>query len=282
MQSRTRDYERIEEAIHFIEGHFRDQPDLTEMAARAGVSGYHFQRLFKRWAGISPKRFVQFLTVEHAKTLLEQSRSLLDVTYEAGLSSPSRLHDLFVNIEAVTPGEFKNRGAGRTISYGIHETPFGECLLSLTEKGICGLCFVWPDGPQAAVADMKEKWSGARLVENPRLIAPVVDRIFARRRRNGAPGLTLFLNGTNFQIKVWEALLRIPEGHVVSYRDVALLVGRPEATRAVASAVAANPIGFLIPCHRVIRSSGVIGDYRWGSARKKALLVREAAGILHA
>ncbi|HZO99048.1 MAG TPA: bifunctional helix-turn-helix domain-containing protein/methylated-DNA--[protein]-cysteine S-methyltransferase [Terriglobia bacterium] len=271
------DYPQIEKAILFLERHFRDQPELSEVAQHVNLSEFHFQRIFRRWVGISPKRFVQFLTVEYAKKVLEESRSLLDATYDSGLSSPGRLHDLFVNLEAVTPGEYKLKGNGLTINYGFHASPFGECLLAVTERGICGLGFVGPGGRSRALADFKRRWSEAKYDERPHKTRPYIERIFDLARNHNTQPLTLLLVGTNFQIKVWQALLRIPPGMVVCYEDLARRVARPSAARAVGSAVAQNPISFLIPCHRVIRKLGITGDYHWGATRKKAMLAWEAA-----
>lgn len=273
----SRDYLRIEKAINYLGKSFRQQPDLREVARSVNLSEYHFQRLFRRWAGISPKRFVQFLTVEYAKKMLDESTDLLRVTYEAGLSSPGRLHDLFVTAEAMTPGEFKQQGAGVKIIYGIHSSPFGECLLSTTDRGICGLSFIHPNGRAKAMKQLKENWTKAEFQENHDVTRPFVERIFSPKKKNGAPPVSLLLQGTNFQIKVWEALLKIPPGHVLAYEDVAALIGKPGASHAVGHAIAQNPIGYVIPCHRVIRKIGVAGDYRWGSARKKAMLAWEAA-----
>lgn len=277
MQTLSQDYSRIERAILFLEKNFHSQPELKEIARAVNLSEFHFQRLFRRWAGISPKRFVQFLTVQHTKGLFNGSRSLLDVTYDAGLSSPSRLHDLFVSVEAVTPGEFKTRGKGLRISYGFHPTPFGECILGVTDRGICHLSFV-PDGArERALRQLMSRWNGADFVEDKELTSPYATRIFATRSLRGDRPLTLYLKGTNFQIKVWEALLTLAPGSVVSYEDLAARVGSTGAARAVGNAVAQNPIAFIIPCHRVIRKSGVIGNYRWGPMRKKAMLAWEAA-----
>jgi len=272
---RTEDYARIEQAIIFIEQNFREQPDLKEVAGYLGLSEYHFQRLFGRWAGISPKRFLQFLTVEHAKQLLKQSKNLLDVTYETGLSSPGRLHDLFVTCEAMTPGEFKNEGEGLTIYYGFHPSPFGECLLAVTERGVCGLEFVSNEGREAVLNEFRQKWAKANLVEAPAQTEPFADQIFNPVKQKQA--LPLVLKGSNFQLKVWQALLKIPFGAVVSYEDIANHIGQPKAVRAVGNAVAHNPIGFVIPCHRVIKKVGRIDEYHWGSARKRAILAWEAA-----
>jgi AraC family transcriptional regulator of adaptative response/methylated-DNA-[protein]-cysteine methyltransferase len=275
---RATDYARIERAIRYLEENYRRQPDLKELARGAGLSEFHFQRLFRRWAGISPKRFVQYLTAGHAVRLLRESRSNLDTAHEAGLSGGGRLHDLLVNFHAVTPGELKRDGAGLTLQYGFHPSPFGECLIALTARGICHLGFVPPEGKLAALAELAAEWPRARLEEAPRATAPIARRLFARG--NGrSPEIGLHVPGTNFQIKVWEALLRIPPGRVVSYEDLPRHIPAPRAVRAVANAVAHNPVAWLIPCHRVIRKSGALGGYRWGETRKKALLAWETARI---
>ena len=273
----SQDYKRVEQAILYIEQHIHQQPSLTEVAASINLSEYHFQRLFTRWVGISPKRFLQFLTKEYAKELLERSENLLAVAYETGLSSPGRLHDLFVTCEAVTPGEFKSRGEGLAISYGFHPTPFGECLVALTERGICSLSFVPPGERQEMLEMLRGRWQRARLERDEARTWPLVAKIFAQYTGDAPSPLHLLLSGTNFQIKVWEALLRIPPGAVVSYEDIAVSIGAPQAVRAVSNAVAHNPIPVIIPCHRVIRKSGDLGGYHYGAARKKALLGWEAA-----
>jgi AraC family transcriptional regulator of adaptative response/methylated-DNA-[protein]-cysteine methyltransferase len=273
------DYQRIEKAIQFLAENFHSQPSLKEISGNIHMSEFHFQRLFTRWVGISPKRFLQFLTKEYAKTLLEKSINLLDVTYESGLTSPGRLHDLFVTCEAVTPGEYKTKGAGLEIAYGYHATPFGECMLALTGRGICGLSFVQNDGRQPVFADLKNRWAHAKLVEDPYVTRPFVKRIFdPSKQKNSAP-LYLILNGTNFQIKVWEALIKIPMGAVVSYESVAAHIGMPKASRAVGNAVGSNPVSFVIPCHRVIRKTAEFGNYGGGVARKMAMLGWEAVQI---
>jgi len=277
MQMNPEDYRRIEKAIQFLAENYHQQPSLDEVARSVNLSEFHFQRLFRRWAGISPKRLVQFLTLEHAKQALEESRSVLDAAYDAGLSSPSRLHDLFVTAEAMTPGEFKAKGAGLGISYGFHPSPFGECLLAVTERGICGLGFVGEGGRSQALEDFKQRWPAATFRENSQKTRTYVDSIFSSQKRNGGDPVKLLLMGTKFQIKVWEALLRIPSGTVICYEDLARRVGKPSAARAVGSAVGRNPISFLIPCHRAIRKMGITGDYHWGAARKKAILAWEAA-----
>jgi AraC family transcriptional regulator of adaptative response/methylated-DNA-[protein]-cysteine methyltransferase len=275
------DYERIEKAIQFLADNFHSQPNLKEIAAKIHVSEYHFQRIFSRWVGISPKRFLQFLTKEYAKTLLEKSINLLDVTYESGLTSPGRLHDLFVTCEAVTPGEYKARGAGLEITYGYHATPFGECILAKTNRGICGLSFVQSDNRRSVFVNLKQQWQNARLIEAPDVTRPFVSRIFNPSEGRNSPPLHLVLSGTNFQIKVWEALIKIPMGAVVSYEDVAAHIGMPRACRAVGNAVGSNPISFAIPCHRVIRKTAEFGNYGGGVARKLAILGWEAVHSYH-
>ncbi len=231
MQSLARanaDYERIEKAIKFIESNVSSQPRLKDIAAHIGLSEYHFQRLFSRWVGISPKRFLQFLTKEYAKQLLENATNLLDVTYEAGLTSPGRLHDLFVTCEAVTPGEFKTKGDGLTITYGFHPSPFGECMLATTARGICGFYFVKDGNRNHTFSELKYFWKNAKLIEDPEPSRDMVNQIFNPSSANKSMPLHLVLNGTNFQIKVWEALIKIPFGAVVSYEDVAVQVGSAE------------------------------------------------------
>lgn len=273
------DYQRIEDAINYLETNYQHQPSLGEIAASLNMSEYHFQRLFSRWVGISPKRFLQYLTKEHAKELLGNSANLLETAYETGLSGPGRLHDLFVNCEGVTPGEFKTQGAGLTITYGYHPTQFGDCLLATTERGICNLIFIQEGDRQTAFAILKHDWKKASFEENPSRTSPLMEQILELSSEGKASPLTLYLHGTNFQIKVWEALLKIPVGSVVAYQDLAYYIGRPTAARAVSNAVAHNPIPFLIPCHRVIRKAGEFGGYRYGSARKKAMLGWEMASL---
>lgn len=269
------DYQRIEQAILYLETHFKDQPTLEDVAASAGLSEYHFQRLFTRWAGVSPKRFLQFLTKEGAKDLLDRSENLLDTTHQLGLSSLGRLHDLFVTTEAVTPGEFKTRGEGLTIRYGLHASPFGQCLLAVTERGICHLGFVQRGESEGAAIDaLVTEWKNARMLEDRKATAPLVEPIFDLNARTK---LNLHLRGTNFQLKVWEALLHIPAGTATTYEGLAERIGQPTASRAVGTAVGHNPIAVLIPCHRVIRKVGEFGNYRYGAERKKALLTREHA-----
>lgn len=272
------DYERVAAAIRFIEGNFPGQPTLGEVASALGLSPFHFQRLFQRWAGVSPKRFLQFLTTEYAKRLLDQSMSVLDTTYEVGLSSPARLHDHFVSLEAVTPGEYKRRGAGLRIRYGTHPSPFGPILLAVTERGICWLSFLSGKSDDIDLASLQQFWKGAEFSADNAGTRTIAERIFARRD-NEEGTLRLLAGGTNFQINVWKALLRIPSGFLCSYDQVARAMGNPSASRAVGKALASNPVGYLIPCHRVIRKVGIPGSYRWGETRKRALIAWEAAGV---
>lgn len=273
----TTDYQRVAQAIQFLEQNYQTQPSLEELAAELALSPFHLQRLFTQWAGVSPKRFVQYLTAEHAKSLLTNAHSVLDATYATGLSSPGRLHDLLVATEAVTPGEFKQRGAGLQIAYGRHATPFGDCLLAVTGRGICQLLFVTEGGWEQAVAELHDQWQAAALIADQTQTQPLIDQIFPVDGSDGQRSVSLLLKGTNFQLKVWKALLQIPAGAAWSYEDVAQAIGQPKAARAVGNAVGANPIAYLIPCHRVIRKSGIVDAYRWGSTRKKAMLVWESA-----
>lgn len=266
------DYQRIAKAIRFLEEHTRRQPELKEVAAHLQLSEHYTQRLFSRWAGISPKRFLQVVTKEHAKSLLASSKSVLDATYETGLSSTSRLHQLLVQCEAVTPGEFTSGGDGLKIAYGVHPTPFGECLLATTERGICGLRFLENAGRTEALRTLKARYEKAHWSKVPSRTQPLARRIFKPwQETDELQPLYLLLKGTNFQVKVWEALLRIPPSALVTYKDVASHLGTPQAARAVANAVGDNPLHYVIPCHRVIRSTGAFGDYQGGTARKKAL-----------
>jgi AraC family transcriptional regulator of adaptative response/methylated-DNA-[protein]-cysteine methyltransferase len=277
MQDLSRDYGRIERAIRFLESSFRRQPSLEDIAEAAGLSEFHFQRLFGRWVGITPKRFLQYLTKEHAKRLLEGPGSLLDAAYESGLSGPSRLHDLLVSCEAVTPGEFKSKGEGMMISYGVHPSPFGDFMIALTQRGICGLHFLREDGEKGFEARLGKIWQRAVIRKDQSGTVDIAQRVFRRGGGARMEPLHLLVKGTNFQIKVWEALLRIPLGSAVSYENLAASIGLPRATRAVGTAVGANPIPFLIPCHRVIRKTGEFGNYGEGRERKKAILGWESA-----
>lgn len=284
------DYRRVEQAILFLERRHADQPDLAEVARSVNLSEYHFQRLFTRWVGISPKRFLQFLTKEHAKRLLERSGSLLEAAYGAGLSGPGRLHDLFVAAEAVTPGEYKRGGEGLSLDYGVHPSPLGECLLAASERGVTDLIFLGAaEGPGAsgrepvagvedALALLRRRWPKAALRDNAERTGRLSRALFAFWAGEAleAP-LALHLRGTNFQLKVWEALLRIPPGQVTTYQELAAAVGKPAAARAVGAAVGSNPLPVVIPCHRVLHKLGDFSGYRYGTARKKALLGWETA-----
>jgi AraC family transcriptional regulator, regulatory protein of adaptative response / methylated-DNA-[protein]-cysteine methyltransferase len=271
----ARDYERVACAIEHLWRRAGDQPDLADLARQAHLSEHHFQRLFTRWAGVSPKRFLQYLTVEHAKTRLEASRSVLDVAGDVGLSGPGRLHDLFISLEAMSPGDYKAGGAGLEIRYGIHETRFGPALVAVTGRGICGLHFLQNESD--GVSLLREDWPRAALREDTAATAPLAQRIFAPLHGGSGQPLALLVKGTNFQVRVWRALLALPEGTVTTYGQLARCIGAPRSARAVGSAVGANPIAWLIPCHRVIRESGELSRYRWGNTRKAALLGWEAA-----
>jgi AraC family transcriptional regulator of adaptative response/methylated-DNA-[protein]-cysteine methyltransferase len=266
---------RIARAIAYAAEHYQDQPSLEDMAGAACLSPFHFQRVFKRWAGISPKRFLQYVTLSHAKRLLVEDASVLDAALGTGLSGPSRLHDLFVTCDAMTPGEFKALGANLVIRWGVHDGPLGRVVLGVTERGICWLSFV-TDDEAAVIEAFRREWQGATLVRDQAATAGYVRRGFELSERSVEP-LPLLLRGTNFQIKVWEALLRIPFGHLVSYQAIAEAIGQPRAVRAVGAAVGRNNISWLIPCHRVILSTGVIHNYRWGTTQKRKLVTLEGA-----
>ncbi len=278
LEQQSQDYYRIEQALNYLNNHIGEQPTLKEIADALSLSEYHFQRMFTRWVGISPKRFLQYLTRERAKSLLAQSHSLLDVALEAGLSGPGRLHDLFVVTEAVTPGEYKSRGRGLKITYGFHPSPFGECLLASTPRGLSNLIFVQDGNRAAATITLQRAWPLAELRESASETEGMVRRIFNLGPGTDETPLNLHVQGTNFQIKVWEALLAIPARSLVAYEDLAVYIGKPKAVRAVANAVGKNPVPVLIPCHRVIRKMGGLGGYRYGLARKQALLGWELAG----
>jgi len=246
------DYKRIEKAIHFIEDNFKSQPTLDEIAEYVHLSKYHFNRMFKRWAGIGPVQFLKFITLDYTKKKLAKSKSLLDASLDAGLSGSSRLHDLFVTFDAMTPGDFKKQGDGLKIEYRFCASPFGECLIATTERGICHFGFVQKNNRSNALNQLYEAWPGAIFCEKFQSIDPLVNRIFNLDQTDEFRPFNILIKGTNFQINVWKALLQIPSGNVVSYQDIAEYMGRPKAFRAVASAIAINPVAYLIPCHRVI------------------------------
>jgi AraC family transcriptional regulator of adaptative response/methylated-DNA-[protein]-cysteine methyltransferase len=266
-------YHRIEKAIQYLEENFQRQPELEEVAEKVHISPFHFQRLFTEWAGISPKRFLQFLTVDFLKTKLEQSKNIIEAADAAGLSSQSRVYDLFTTLEAVTPQEYKQKGSGIRIEYGMHDTPFGSCLLGVTERGICWLSFIQTDeDPKIELEKMKEHWYNSIFHQDQNLTQEFVTNIFSHENTKAQKKLHVFVKGTNFQIKVWEALLRIPMGDVTTYQGIAQHIHNPKAMQAVGSAVGSNHIAYLIPCHRVIRKDGILGEYRWSATRKKSII----------
>lgn len=270
------DYERIEKAIEFLKQNFKQQPDLDEVAKQVYLSPFHFQRLFKEWAGVSPKKFVQFLSVEYAKGLLKQNLSLFDASFETGLSGTGRLHDLFMNIEGMTPGEYKNGGQDLEIQYSFAETIFGDVIIASTRKGICYLSFVSEE--QKETENLFKLFPNADFIQKTDLIQQNALKFF-RADWNDLQKIKLHLKGTPFQLKVWQSLLKIPLGNVSTYTSIASAVQNPNAMRAVGTAIGNNPVAFLIPCHRVIRSSGIIGEYHWGSNRKTAILGWEASSV---
>ena len=276
--ARLDEYEPVARAIDFLVERYEDKPGLEATAAHVGLSPQHFQRVFKAGAGVSPKRFLQYLAAGQARRAMARGESILDASLSAGLSGPSRLHDLFLVAEAMTPGAYRRKGEGLTIRHACVDGPLGRALIGATDKGVCWLSFCAPGDEAAHMEEMKGDWPAAAFVEDGQAIAPLAARAFAFavRRRLDAP-LGLHVQGTNFQLKVWEALLRIPYGEVVTYGDIAREIRKPRAARAVGAAVGANMISLLIPCHRAILSSGVVHNYRWGSARKKAILAMEEA-----
>jgi AraC family transcriptional regulator of adaptative response/methylated-DNA-[protein]-cysteine methyltransferase len=272
------DYDRIAAVIHYLDQHAPSQPALADLASAAGLSESHFHRLFRRWAGITPKDFLQCLTAEHAKLRLRESASVLDAALDSGLSGPGRLHDLLVTIEAASPGEFKSGGRGLRIEWGFAESPFGICSLGWNSRGICHLAFHDAPPKSSVPAELKHDWPQAELRRNDRAVRRLAKTIFYPDAR--AASLKAFVRATPFQLKVWRALLRIPEGGVVSYGGIARAIGDAKAARPVGSACGANPVAWLIPCHRVIRETGIVQGYRWGSTRKRALLACESAKLI--
>lgn len=271
-QEKSRDYQRIHKVIAHLGSHYQDQPSLEDISSLMGLSPWHFQRLFQRWAGLTPKQFLQVLTLEHAKQSLKKSASVLDAALDAGLSGPGRLHDLMVNIEGVTPGTFKAEGQGLTLHYGFHPTPFGPCLLALSDRGICGLEF---NGEKSkALESLKKRMPLATLKADEAATGALVSQIFSGEGFR----LKLLVEGSHFQIMVWKALLAIPPGGLSTYGQIARAVKKPGAAQAVGQALGENPIAWLIPCHRVIKSSGALGGYRWGTERKMAMQAWETKG----
>ncbi len=267
-------YRVMARAIALIDAPGGTHLSLSELASEMGMSAAHFQRLFRRWVGVSPKRYQQYLTLGHARQLLDERYSTLQSAHALGLSGQARLHDLFLRWEAMTPGEYARRGQGLAISYGWFDTPFGQALGMATPRGLCGLAFAEEGEDAATLQDMKARWPRASFIADPTLAQPHLDAAFAQSGQ-----VDLHLSGTPFQIKVWEALLHVPSGHVTSYSEIGKRVCTPRAARAVGSAVGRNPIGFLIPCHRCLRSAGGLGGYHWGLTRKRAMLAWEGARL---
>jgi AraC family transcriptional regulator of adaptative response/methylated-DNA-[protein]-cysteine methyltransferase len=268
------DYERIEKAIVFLKNNFKGQPDLDEVARHVYLSPFHFQRLFKEWAGVSPKKFLQYISVEYAKGLLKQNFSLFDVAYETGLSGTGRLHDLFISMEGMTPGDFKSGGGALQINYSFVETPFGNIIIASTQKGICHLAFI--NSEMEGIENLKSFFPNSSLLPKQDLLQQGALKFF-KGDWGDLTKLKLHLKGTPFQIKVWQSLLRIPFGNVSTYAAIAQNIESPNASRAVGTAIGSNPVAYLIPCHRAIKSTGIIGDYHWGSHRKAAIIGWEAA-----
>jgi AraC family transcriptional regulator, regulatory protein of adaptative response / methylated-DNA-[protein]-cysteine methyltransferase len=277
MNQQNIDYQRIEQAIRYIEQNFQQQPTLKKIAEEVNLSEFHFERMFTKWAGTSPQRFMRFLSKEYAKSVLTKTKDLLDTTVLMGLSSPSRLHDLFVTYEAMTPAEYKRQGEGLSIFYGIHQTTFGFAFIAITNRGILELTFL-PDNQMIdELIRLKNEFQNADFEQNQASTAIVIEQIFSEENHQNPKPINLLLRGTNFQIKVWEALLKIPSGRVACYEDIATLIQKPTAQRAVGTAIGSNHIAYLIPCHRVIQKIGTTGNYRWGEYRKKAILGWEAS-----
>lgn len=277
------DYSIVRAAVRFLTEHWTDQPELEELAEHLGVSATHTQKLFKRWCGLSPKEFLQAITIDHARQLLADAASLLEAAHEVGLSGSGRLHDLFVDHEAMTPGDYKRGGAGIDLQYGFHGSPFGEAMVVATERGVAGVAFVNDDIGQSradVIADMARRWPRSSLIENPQATRAAATQIFDPAKWTSDRPVRLVLIGTDFEIRVWETLLTIPMGHAVSYSDIARHIGKPSASRAVGSAVGRNPISFVVPCHRVMRSDGSLGGYHWGLTRKRAMIGWERGHIL--
>lgn len=276
MNQENYNYDKIAKAIEFIVANAKEQPSLFEVAEEVSISQFHFQRVFTEWAGVSPKKFLQFITASYLKEKIRETSNLVELAEQAGLSSQSRVYDHFISIEAVTPQEFKTSGKGLAIRYGIHPTPFGDCFIAVTDRGICAMAFVDEASREAELIALAKKWHYANIQHDQDSTKSFIDRIF-QPATGSLEKLPVLIQGTNFQLKVWEALLSIPKGAVTTYQQIAQSIGHPAAVRAVGTAVGDNPIAYLIPCHRVIRKEGLLGEYRWGSLRKKALIGWEAA-----
>jgi len=282
-RNKLRDYELIKRSVRFLTLSWREQPSLDDLAGHLGLSRAHCQRLFKRWCGLSPKEFMGAIAIDHARHLLQGSASVLDASLQSGLSGTGRLHDLFVSHEAMTPGDYKRRGAGLEMAYGYHATPFGEALAMATKRGLAGLAFVEGEkgGTRADVlTDMMRRWPACQFIEAPERTRVYVSQIFGSATDiGGAQPVRLVLIGTDFEVRVWETLLKIPLGRAVSYGDIARHLGCPTASRAVGTAVGRNPISFVVPCHRVMRADGGLGGYHWGVTRKRAIIGWEAGQL---
>ena len=276
MEKQTHDYDLVKHTLAFISENWRDQPSLETLADQAGLSATHLQRLFTRWAGLSPKAFLQAVTLDHARELLRDSASILDASYELGLSGPGRLHDLFVTHEGMSPGIYKAKGRGLNIQYGFHDCPFGRALILITSEGLAGLAFADYGQEKPALTDMRSRWPEATYLENNGATAAYAKRIFESERWKPDQPLRVVFIGSDFEIRVWETLLRIPFGKASTYSDIASHIGRPTAARAVGTAVGKNPISFVVPCHRVLGKSGGLCGYHWGLTRKRAILGWEA------
>jgi len=273
------DYEIVRRAIGHIRGHWREQPDIEVIAEAAGVTPTDLHHLFRRWAGLTPKAFLQALTLDGARRLLRESASVLDAAYEVGLSGPSRLHDLFVTHEAMSPGEWKSGGEGLTMHFGFHPSPFGNALVMATERGLAGLAFADPGEERATLADMKRRWPRANYAEDTARTAPLAKRIFDSKQWRAQQPLRVVLIGTDWEVRVWEALLKIPMGRLTTYSGLAGKVSSPAAARAVGAAVGKNPVAFVVPCHRVVGKAGELTGYHWGLTRKRAMLGWEAGQV---
>jgi AraC family transcriptional regulator of adaptative response/methylated-DNA-[protein]-cysteine methyltransferase len=274
-----RDYDSVRRAIAFISERWRNQPTIEAMADAAAVTPDELHHLFRRWAGLTPKAFMQALTLDHAKGLLRDSASVLDAALDSGLSGPGRLHDLFVTHEAMSPGEWKTGGVGLTLTYGFHPSPFGTAIVIASDRGLAGLAFADPGGEQASLADMQRRWPRATYLEDHAGTAQLAQRIFDTRLWRADQPLRVVLIGTDFEVRVWETLLKIPMGRAVSYSDIATKISRPKASRAVGAAVGKNPVSFVVPCHRALGKSGALTGYHWGITRKQAMLGWEAGQV---
>jgi AraC family transcriptional regulator of adaptative response/methylated-DNA-[protein]-cysteine methyltransferase len=275
----VRDYDSVRRAIAFISKSWRSQPTIEAMADAAGVTPDELHHLFRRWAGLTPKAFMQALTLDHAKGLLRNSASVLDAALDSGLSGPGRLHDLFVTHEAMSPGEWKNGGDGMRLAFGFHPSPFGAAIVIASDRGLAGLAFADSGGEPAALADMKRRWPNATYVEDQARTATLAQRVFDTKLWRADQPLRVVLIGTDFEVRVWQTLLKIPLGKATTYSSIAANVDRPKASRAVGAAVGKNPVSFVVPCHRVLGKSGALTGYHWGLTRKQAMLGWEAGQI---